>query len=201
MLAAACVLIFTACAPRKKIVADPDLELESFRPDIAGWVLQLENTTNMEGVGLGYARNVYQNYRNKMKRRIERSKLSTNRSRPLKGQQTKYIWVSYNKLKDFMCTLDSIQIQLAQNQKANVSGVRIYFGTYKKDDDSLFRRNKLTVVMCGTYLNPKDSVNYDIIYKKNKKKFIAALTVEENGYYNHGHLCPPKICPGALLDQ
>ena len=139
----------------------------------------------------------FDNYRDKMKRRAERGTLSFSRSRPKVCKQSRYMWIAYPEMKNFIAALDMLQKEIDKKPEkyggVKVSGVRIYLSVYEKDYKIPKHQNKLSAIFCGTYL--KDGKHVDITDMSTGKRLLLAT------YSNHTHLCPPDICPGASLDE
>lgn len=151
----------------------------------------------LDPVSFGFADSLFDNYRNKFKGKIERNWISMNNNIPKAGRQSKHVWISYEEFSAFVNSLENIKNEIKRNNNLDVSGVRIYFAAYPRDEDDEQFRKKLTVILCGTYEKntPKGVKHVDIVgrTKANKEELAA--------YHNHGHLCPPDNCEGALLDE
>lgn len=171
-------------------------------------------------VDYDYANKLFDNYRDNIKHKAERNRISFNKKLPKRKQQSTAVWISYEEFKAFAEKLEKMEAALnpqkslnnnakVSGNNARVSGVRIYFGVHPKETSDKqgdttkqsksgcpspkpVTRNKLTVILCGTY--SKDCKDIDIV--DNSKRIMLATT-----YENHGHLCPPEKCEGATLDE
>lgn len=182
-------LVLTACTSSQKISSRSPVAIDV----VKGLDLSNLMAGGLEPVSFSFADSLYDTYRDKFKGKLERNWISTNNNIPKAGKQSKHIWISYDELKAFMRSLENVEKEMKRNNNLDVSGVRIYFGAYPKGmKDEAFRK-KLSVILCGTY--KKGNRQVDIVAEnKNGKREIA-------GYHNHGHLCPPDNCDGALLDE
>ena len=189
------IALFVACASKHTLTLPPS----AISNPPVDFDLDFVRGNGLEPVSFKYANSLYDNYRDEVKHKIERNWVSLNRKIPKANMQTRYAWVSYADLKAFVKSLEEIEDQIKKNpskyKDLSVSGVRIYFGVYPKEEPEVEQsKNKLTLILCGTYYDKCSHI--DIINKQKDK--ILSITAD---YENHGHLCPPQICPGALLDE
>jgi hypothetical protein len=193
-----CILFicFTACTSSKRSTG-PSITSTDV---IKGLDLSALMANGLKPVDAETADIIHDNYTNKFKGKIERNWISTNQNvLPRSGQQSNHVWISYEEFSAFVNSLENIKTAMKKNNNLDVSGVRIYFAAYPKGKEYQPSEKKITIVLCGTYAKetPKGIAHTDIVGEnKNKgnKRELAA-------YHNHGHLCPPEQCEGALLDK
>jgi hypothetical protein len=146
----------------------------------------------MDPVDFTTANMIYDNYRDRIKSKIEnRPGGGQDNDIPAGGQQTKHVWLAYSRLRALLDALEQ-----AAGVDPSQLGVRIYLGSYPANYTDAAARRKMTVVLCGT--RKEGGYNRDFTINTGDTTLLFAIT----SYYNHGHLCPPETnCPGAILDE
>lgn len=184
-------IYFMACTSSKQATRFANVQFDDVELPSRG-----KQAIDMEPILLKTADSMYGNYRRKFKGKLERNLISFNNSKPGPGKQSKHVWFSYEEFKAFADALEAAKKEMDKKPDRHVSGVRIYYGAYLPNYNKEIYRKKLTVIFSGTYAknnDPNTHIDITVLNKRGERELL--------GYYNHGHLCPPDVCEGALLDK
>lgn len=160
----------------KTVCLDPDKAISSY-------------TKSPHKVPLKYVKDLYGNYNDRLKPELE--KLQNNDKsipRDTIYQETKYIWMSYKRLKEYVEFLEAV----SAINKQKVSGVAMYFGAYskninvKEDNPKLNPprfgdyRGRLTSFFTPTFYDANATEKYEIL--KHKPFLVASENPEKSPY-------------------
>jgi hypothetical protein len=188
------ILLTLACNSATDTSKEPAAETTVQGADTFHVAFNWDSIIQIDPIPFDMANKMFDNYRDNLKSKIENNGNGPGTHVPPKKQQTKYIWISYTRLKAFVDALGKYHPNPGTPPNPENLGLRIYLGTYLPDHNDQKVRRKVSVILCGTHKDAQ-GIHRDIASSDATK--LLAIT----GYYNHGHLCPPDVCPGALLDE